>query len=246
MTAIADAIREHRARGVGNAAALAKAVAEGENVPMDAIVESIAFGGMDDAAFEKLVNVCRERQRLRRLLAGRDEALAEVERLTGRIDLCDKALSEAVRKHREQVEPLISAKQAAENRYAEAGAADMQLRQAGLLPRPLHEARQDARRKLETLQGEVFKWEGTVKREAREISHYTAALAEAQGGAEGADARRRTAPGRMDRDEHALASRLQAAKLAHDEAVEMLAKLKPQLAKAEIEYAAAEKSCLEF
>jgi hypothetical protein len=50
----------------------------------------------------------------------------------------------------------------------------------------------------------------------------------------------------MDRDEHALASRLQAAKLAHDEAVEMLAKLKPQLAKAEIEYAAAEKSCLEF
>jgi hypothetical protein len=122
----------------------------------------------------------------------------------------------------------------------------MELRSAHLLAKGLHDARQDAKRKLENLRGEVFKWEGTVKREAREVSHYTAALAEAQGGAEGADARRRARPGSMAADEHALASRLHNAKTAHAEAVEMLAKLKPALTAAEIEYAAAERACLEY
>jgi len=108
-----EKLRGRRERG-GDVWSLARRVAAGEDIAVDAIISGCAAAGMDTTAFESAVGLCQRRAAWRRQLAGRAEIDRERAAVSSKIEVLNAGLRRAQELHASSVEISLVEKSLAE------------------------------------------------------------------------------------------------------------------------------------
>jgi len=237
-----ERLRGRRERG-GDAWDIAKRVAGGEDVAVDAIVAACSAADMTTTAFESAVAMCQRRAGWRRQLASRSEVDRERASVSSKIETLDAGLRRAQESHETSIEPLRVLRERLADRSREIGNAQEDLRRD--VPQHMKAARESANRALLEASGPLAKAESARAATLVEISLVEKSLAAGPTTSPERPESKAWRAAKIDRDNE-LTEKLASLRSVAENAAARIAELTPIVAKAKAAFDAAEQSAFNF